>query len=270
MALGRGSSSKAESAGRRLVRPQVVGQLGKDGSTVGQVAEMVLEGRKARDRLAPYLERGDSVRNALFGLGQGRKDRQPQKRQGCALRFVQGVEVLVDLVSGHLRILAMTAADRKVLDPEGTACCVTSDHWPSGPARRTVACGPSSRTKRDGLAPARRGPVNAVRGKQPSSPCSPGGRFIWARPCGRRTAWRGVDDRRAPPSTPPAVARDAVTGVYDLRCSSRTSAKPTGYTVSSVARSSSADHHWWPTTASRSRSLQPMVEGSKCGILTRK
>jgi len=94
------------------------------------------------------------------------------------------------------------------IDPERTRSCVTSDHWPSRPARRTVAYRPSSRTKRDGLASARRGAFDGVRGEQPSSRCSPGGRLTRPRPCGRRAAWRAAYDRRAPSSRPPAIARD--------------------------------------------------------------
>src|SRR5258708_4595840 len=74
-----------------------------------QVAEMVLESGEC---LFPDLEGRDAVGDSLLGLGEDIEDRLAQLGQRCALRLLQGVEVLADLLSGHGPIVAGRAEAR--------------------------------------------------------------------------------------------------------------------------------------------------------------
>jgi hypothetical protein len=50
----------------------------------------------------PLILKGrQAVGHALLGLGQHSEDRLPQRGQGGALRLLLGIQVLVDLLSGH-------------------------------------------------------------------------------------------------------------------------------------------------------------------------
>src|SRR5215470_1815661 len=62
---------------------------------------MILERREPGDRLPPDLEGGDAVGDPLFGLGEDVEDRLPQPGQRRALGLLQGIEILVDLLSRH-------------------------------------------------------------------------------------------------------------------------------------------------------------------------
>jgi hypothetical protein len=66
---------------------------------------MVLKRGEPRDGLAPDLEGRDTVGDPLVGLGQDLQDRLPQLGQRGALRLLQSIQILVDLLSGHRSIV---------------------------------------------------------------------------------------------------------------------------------------------------------------------
>src|ERR1022692_1835482 len=70
-------------------------------AAVGQVAQVVLEGGKACDRLAIDLEAGQGVGDALLGIGDHREDVAAELAERRALRFVQTLQVVVDLDGRH-------------------------------------------------------------------------------------------------------------------------------------------------------------------------
>ena len=61
--------------------------------------------RRPGDCLSPDLERRDAVGDPLLGLGKEAEDRLAQQGQRRALRLLQGIQVLVDLVSRHSPIV---------------------------------------------------------------------------------------------------------------------------------------------------------------------
>ena len=63
-----------------------------------EVAEVVLECSEARDRLPPELEGRHPVGDALVGIGDDVEDDPAQVLQGGPPGFVEGCQVLVDLV----------------------------------------------------------------------------------------------------------------------------------------------------------------------------
>src|SRR6266853_4639825 len=62
---------------------------------------MLLERRKAGHRLAPNLERGHAVGDALFGLGHDFENRRPQRLERASLGLVEGREVAVNFSCRH-------------------------------------------------------------------------------------------------------------------------------------------------------------------------
>ena len=62
---------------------------------------MVLERGEPGDCLPPDLEGRDAVGDPLLGLGKDIEDHLAQLGQRCALRLLEGIEVLVDLLSRH-------------------------------------------------------------------------------------------------------------------------------------------------------------------------
>jgi hypothetical protein len=80
-------------------RGELAGQFGENRAAVGQVAQVVLEGGKARDRLALDLETGHAVGDALLGVGDHSQDVAAEPAERRALRFIQALQVLIDLDS---------------------------------------------------------------------------------------------------------------------------------------------------------------------------
>jgi hypothetical protein len=74
---------------------------------------VVLERGEPRDGLAPDFEGRDTVGDPLVGLGQDLEDRLPQPGQGGALGLLQGIEVLVDLLSRHGSIVLIDQPQRQ-------------------------------------------------------------------------------------------------------------------------------------------------------------
>jgi hypothetical protein len=66
---------------------------------------MVLERGEPGDCLPPDLEGRDAVGDPLPGPGKDLEDHLAQLAQRGALRFLQGIEVLVDLLSRHRPIV---------------------------------------------------------------------------------------------------------------------------------------------------------------------
>jgi hypothetical protein len=60
---------------------------------------VVFERGEPCDRLSPDFESRGAVGDPLLGLGQDIKDRLAQQGQRRALRLLQGIQVLVDLLS---------------------------------------------------------------------------------------------------------------------------------------------------------------------------
>src|SRR6516164_11544530 len=70
-----------------------------------QVAQMALKRGEPRDGLSRDLEGRDAVGDSLLGLGQDIQDRLTQPGQRGALRLLQSIQVLIDLLGGHGPIL---------------------------------------------------------------------------------------------------------------------------------------------------------------------
>jgi len=80
---------KPERPLRRLVGGYFICERREHGTTVGEVAEVVLERRKPGDDLSSYSERRKSVGDPLFGLGGHFTNRLAQALQSGPLRFFE-------------------------------------------------------------------------------------------------------------------------------------------------------------------------------------
>src|ERR1700738_875504 len=96
---------------------------------------MVLERGESGDCLSPDLERRDAVGDPLLGLGEEIEDRLAQLSQRCALRLLQGIEVLVDFLSGHGAIVLVAEPGEQGAQPGQEATTLTG-LWPGGSPRR--------------------------------------------------------------------------------------------------------------------------------------
>lgn len=87
--------------GRRLVGGHFVPQCWKHGTTVGQVAEMVLERCESGDDLPLHPEGRDSIGDPLFSFRDDLKDRLAQALQSGPFRFCDVCQIVVNLGAGH-------------------------------------------------------------------------------------------------------------------------------------------------------------------------
>jgi hypothetical protein len=69
---------------------------------------VALERGEPGDGLSPDPESRDAVGDPLLGLGQDIKDHLAQQGRRRALRLLQGIQVLVDLLSRHGPIVLVT------------------------------------------------------------------------------------------------------------------------------------------------------------------
>jgi len=62
---------------------------------------VALECGEAGDRLTPYAEGGNAVRDHLLRIGDDLENRLAQRLERAAFRLLDTAQVLVDLLGGH-------------------------------------------------------------------------------------------------------------------------------------------------------------------------
>src|SRR3954451_20398055 len=83
------------------ISSEFVRERRKDGSAEWQIAEVILESRKAGDGAAADAKCRHTVGNHLFGVWDDVEDGAPQHLKRAALRLLDAAQILVDFLGGH-------------------------------------------------------------------------------------------------------------------------------------------------------------------------
>src|SRR5207253_9637134 len=94
------------------VAPEFLRQSRKNGAAERQVAQVVLEGGEAGDRLPIHPEGGNAIRDHLLGLGDDSKDGAAERLERAPFRLLDTPEVVVNFLGRHLPPSLRRVVDR--------------------------------------------------------------------------------------------------------------------------------------------------------------